>query len=185
MAQIVTIDGQQYKKRSPFGVWLLIFPTLLVYLFVWTYKIHKELKQFLRDESISPGLATFSMIIPIWNWYTIYKAGERVGAVQTRAGMQESAQPILGLVAGIVAVLHIVYYQSELNKVWDRYAGSAAVPGQPGGYGTPTAPPPAQGQPVYPPPPPGQAPPAQGQPFYPPPPPSGQPPPPPAPPPSG
>jgi drug/metabolite transporter (DMT)-like permease len=160
MAEIVTIDGQPYKKRNPFGVWLLIFPTIGIYIFVWTYKIHKEIKQFLKDESISPGVATFSMIIPIWNYYTIYKLGDRINAVQNRAGMQPAVIPILGLVAGIVASLHIVYYQSELNKVWDRYAGPAALPGQSGGLGTASAPSAAQAPPAFPPPPPsGQPPP--------------------------
>jgi hypothetical protein len=128
MAEIVTIEGQQYKKRSPFGVWLLIFPTIGIYILVWTYKIHQEIKQFLKDESISPGLATFSMIVPIWNYYTIYKAGERIGTVQSRAGMQTDVQPVLGLVAGIVAALHIVYYQGLLNSVWDRYSQSPPIP---------------------------------------------------------
>ena len=128
MAEIVTIDGKQYKKRSPFGAWLLIIPTLGIYLFVWFYKINQELRQYTNDDSIKPGLLTFSQIVPIWNYYTIYKTGERLGAAEQKAGLTVSVQPILGLVAAIVAALHIVYYQGELNKVWDaaRAAGSTA-----------------------------------------------------------
>jgi hypothetical protein len=143
MATLVTIDGQVYKKRSPFGVWLLIFPTLVVYSFVWYYKINKELRSFLRDESIKPGLMTLSLIVPIWNYYTIYRTGERIGRAEEQAGLQMTVQPIIGLVAAIVASLHMVYYQSELNKVWDaavRVRSSA-----PAGTGPPPIPPPPDG----------------------------------------
>jgi quinol-cytochrome oxidoreductase complex cytochrome b subunit len=128
MAEIVTIDGKQYKKRSPFGAWLLIFPTFGIYLLVWFYKINKELRQYLNDDSIKPGLLTFSQIVPIWNYYTTYQTGERIGRAEQKAGLTVSVQPILGLVAHIVLLLHILYYQSELNKLWDAasVAGSAA-----------------------------------------------------------
>lgn len=36
MADIVTIDGQEYKRRSPLGAWGLVFLTLGVYGFVCT-----------------------------------------------------------------------------------------------------------------------------------------------------
>jgi hypothetical protein len=35
MAEMVTIDGQQFKKRNPLGVLGLSFLTLGVYFFVW------------------------------------------------------------------------------------------------------------------------------------------------------
>jgi hypothetical protein len=41
VATLVTIDGYVYKKRSPFGAWLLILPTLGIYFFVWYYKVYK------------------------------------------------------------------------------------------------------------------------------------------------
>jgi hypothetical protein len=143
MATLVTIDGHVYKKRSPFGVWLLIFPTLVIYAFVWYYKINKELRAFLRDESIKPGLMTLSLIVPIWNYYTIYRTGERIGQAEQKAGLQISVQPILGLVAAIVASLHMVYYQSELNKVWD--ASTSVRSPAPAGDGPPPVPPPPIG----------------------------------------
>jgi hypothetical protein len=45
MAEMVTIDGQQYKKRNPLGVLGLTFLTLGVYFVVWYYKINDELRQ--------------------------------------------------------------------------------------------------------------------------------------------
>ena len=143
MAEIVTIDGKQYKKRSPFGAWLLVIPTIGVYYFVWYYKVNKELRQYLNDDSIKPGLLTLSLIVPIWNYYTIYKTGERVGRAEQRAGLTSSVQPILGLVAAIVAGLHIVYYQTELNKVWE--AARSAGGGRLFPPGMPEVPPPPMG----------------------------------------
>jgi hypothetical protein len=116
MAETVTIEGQPYVRRSPWVSWLLIFATLGVYYFVWFYRVHKEAKQYLQDEAIRPGLMTFSQFIPIWNWVTIYRFGEHIGAMQRRAGAEESVQPILGLVAAFFASLHVVYLQSEFNK---------------------------------------------------------------------
>ena len=126
MAEIIIVGGKQYKKRSPFGAWLLLFPTLGIYLFVWFYKINKELRQYMDDDSIKPGLLTFSQIIPIWNYYTIYQTGERIGRAEQKAGLPVSVQPVLGLVAAIVAGLHILYYQGELNKLWDAARAAAA-----------------------------------------------------------
>jgi hypothetical protein len=48
-----------------------------------------------------------------------------------------TVQPILGLVAAIVAGLHIVYYQSELNKVWDTAARMPMAPSGPTELPTP------------------------------------------------
>jgi uncharacterized protein DUF4234 len=142
VAEIIIVEGQQYKKRSPFGAWLLIFPTLLIYLFVWYYKAHDEARRYLKDDNIKPGLMTFSLIIPIWNYYTMYKLGEHIGRMQERAGLPVTTQPILGLIAGIVASLHIVYYQSELNKVWDAHQQGALPGAQASAVPAPPPPPP-------------------------------------------
>jgi drug/metabolite transporter (DMT)-like permease len=140
VATLVTIDGQVYKKRSPFGAWLLVIPTLGIYFFVWFYKVNQELRSFLKDDSIKPGLLTFSQIVPIWNYYTIYQTGERIGRAEQQAGLPVTVQPVLGLVAAIVAGLHIVYYQAELNKIWDAAASRSFQPSPT--IGLPPVPPP-------------------------------------------
>jgi hypothetical protein len=62
MAERVSLDGSVYVKRSPTGAWLLTVATLLVYFFVWYYKINDETRRYLRDDSIRswhPVLAIF------------------------------------------------------------------------------------------------------------------------------
>jgi len=141
MAETVTIEGQPYVRRSPWVSWLLIFPTIGVYYFVWFYRLHKEAKQYLQDEAIRPGLMTFSQFIPIWNWVTIYRFAEHIGAMQRRAGVEETVQPILGLLASFFVTLHVVYLQSEFNKAIDA-ALAAAVRGTPVPPSTPPPVPP-------------------------------------------
>jgi hypothetical protein len=113
----------------------------VVYYFIWHYKFTTELKQFTKDEGISPGLTTFSVIIPLWNYFTFYQTGERVGSAQQQAGLQVTVQSILGLLAGIGAGLHVMYYQSEFNKVLDAARSGGAI-GSDGPSGQPNVPPP-------------------------------------------
>jgi hypothetical protein len=141
MAEIVTIDGQQYKKRSPWGAWGLLFLTILVYGFVWYYKINKEAKQYLQDDSIKPGLSVLALFVPIVNWISVYRTGERITRMEDKAGVTKTIEPILGVLGSILYSLHVPYYQGHLNKVWDAAVGKAASA-------------PAAGPPNVPPPPP-------------------------------
>src|SRR4051794_3870166 len=54
MAGRVSLEGSVYVKRSPTGAYLLTVVTLLVYFFVWYYKINDETRRHLRDDSIRP-----------------------------------------------------------------------------------------------------------------------------------
>jgi uncharacterized protein DUF4234 len=146
MAEIVTIEGQQFKKRSPWGAWGLVFLTIGVYFFVWYYKINDEARRYLRDDTIKPVLSVLAMFVPIVNFVSIYRTGDRIVRMENNVGIQKSVEPILGLVAAYIAALHIPYYQSHLNKVWELYQGGGAPP-------APMAP---SGQPASIPPPPPQ-----------------------------
>jgi hypothetical protein len=142
MAEIITIEGHEYKKRSPWGVWGLGLVTIGIYYFVWYYKINDEARRRLGDDSIKPGIAVLAQFVPIANWISLWNTGLRIGRMQEKSGMTISTQPILGVVASFIASLHIVYYQYELNKAWDAARGTTASA------------PPAQVPPPPPPPPP-------------------------------
>ena len=121
MAEVLTIGGQEYKRRSPWGVWGLTFLTLGIYGLVWYFKINDEARRYLGDDRIKPGLAVLAQFVPIVQWVSIYNTGERIGRMQDKVGdVPSRVVPILGVVASLFLVLHIVYYQAELNKVWDR-----------------------------------------------------------------
>ena len=62
MAETVTIAGQSYLKRNPLGVLGLAFITLGIYGFYWFYKVNEEIKNYTKDETISPGRSLLAVI---------------------------------------------------------------------------------------------------------------------------
>jgi hypothetical protein len=134
MAEVVMIEGQEYKKRSPWGAWLLCLT--VVYIFIWYFKISKELKQYTGEDS-SPGLRTLGLIVPILNLVIHWRTGEQTSRAEEKAGITKTAEPILAVLASLVYFLVVPYIQSHLNKLWDAAmaksasAPSSAVPMQP------------------------------------------------------
>jgi hypothetical protein len=155
MAEIVMLGGQQYKKRNPWGAWGWCW--LIVPYFVWYFRANDEAKRYLGDERINPTLAMLSQFVPIVHWISVWRTGERIGRMQQQAGLPQTVQPIIGLIASLFYFLHVVYYQSEINKVWDRAVAEAvrAAPDTQLGSGSaaPLPPPPASVPPPPPPPP--------------------------------
>jgi hypothetical protein len=129
MAQLVTIGGETYKRRSPTGAWLLTIVTLLVYWFVWYYKINDEARRYLRDSSIRPWISVVAifpgvvLIIPFF--VSLYRTGQRIRRIEQRAGSKKRVRPVLGAVCGFLTLLTIAllggclfYYQDHLNAAW-------------------------------------------------------------------
>jgi hypothetical protein len=141
MATVVTIGGQEYKQRSPWGAWLLCFT--VVYAFIWFFKVNNEAKQYLQDDS-SPGLRTLGTIVPLLNLFIYYRLGDSVSRVEEKAGIQKTVEPFLVVIAGLFYFLMVPYVQSHLNKVWDAaLAREGSGMGQPmGGQMPPAVPPP-------------------------------------------
>jgi hypothetical protein len=143
MAETLSIGGYEFKKRGPLAVWGLTIITLSIYGLVWYFKINKEAKQYLGDESIRPGVSVLALLpgalLIVPPFVSIYRTGGRIVRMQEKAGVQQQVTPVLGILCYLVYSLHTAYYQSGLNKIWDRYAGATAQPA------TGTQPPPAPG----------------------------------------
>jgi hypothetical protein len=138
VAEVLNIGGQEFKKRSPLGVWGLSIITIYIYYFVWYYKINDEARRYLGDDSIKPGIAllavTLGTLLIIPHFVSIYRTGERIQRMQEKAGVQQQISPALGLLASLVFVLHIPYMQEALNKIWTLYQAPARLQaGQPWG----------------------------------------------------
>ena len=137
MAEIVTIDGQQYKKRNPLGVLGLSFLTLGVYFFVWYYKINDELRRAENDEGISP---TRSLMAMIFGWLIIvppfiamYNTAKHVQSLETRRGVGQTVEPALTVVLMFLFSFgNGIYVQEHLNRAWGASAARAQVPTDPG-----------------------------------------------------
>jgi hypothetical protein len=128
MAELVSIEGQEYKKRNPLGVWGLYWITIVIYGFVWYFKINDEARRYLRDENIRPGVALLAIllgwIIIVPPFISMYRTGERITRMQQQAGLTPSVSPAIGILTYLVAFVVAIYYQAELNKVWDQAARS-------------------------------------------------------------
>jgi hypothetical protein len=137
MAEMVTIDGQQYKKRNPLGVLGLSFLTLGVYFFVWYYKINDELRRAENDEGISP---TRSLMAMIFGWLIIvppfiamYNTAKHVQSVEGRRGVGQTVEPALTVVLMFLFSFgNGIYVQEHLNRAWGTTAARTPVPTDPG-----------------------------------------------------
>ena len=147
MAEVVVVEGESFKKRSPWGVWGLGLITLGIYGLVWYYKINDEARRYLRDDSIRPGVSVLALLpgalLLIPPFVSVYRTAQRIQRMEDKSGVQKTIEPILGLVLAFVWSLYVPYYQSHLNGVWDR-ATMAAVPPTPGQPPIPPPPPPVE-----------------------------------------
>ena len=120
------MNGRAGKHRNIFLVWF-VWPliTLGVYHFVWYYKINREARDFDKRIDVSPGIALLAVlvgwIIIIPPFVSIYRTGVRIAEMQRAAGMRASCNGWIGLVLTFVAGLQSLYYQHELNQIWDHY----------------------------------------------------------------
>jgi Domain of unknown function (DUF4234) len=131
MAQEVQIPGSQAtaKIRSPWAPALLPYVTFLIYLFVWYYRINREMADLGRahgktDElGDSPGTSllavTLGALIIVPAVISTIHTAQRIQAAQRLTGVQPQLNGWLALIMALLLtpVFH-AYEQSELNKVW-------------------------------------------------------------------
>ena len=126
---VVTPDGIGYKRRNPWGVFLLTLVTLGIYSLVWWYKINNELKN--NGQRNDPTVALLALvlgwIIIVPPFVTYYRTADRIRQAQEATGASERMIPWLGLVLWVlINGFVVVYYQSQLNKAWDALAAAGA-----------------------------------------------------------
>ncbi|MDI2131231.1 DUF4234 domain-containing protein [Yinghuangia seranimata] len=120
------MTGTIGKRKNIFLVWLIWpFITLGVYFFVWTYKINRETKDFDHRVDVNPFWSMMSFlvgwIIIVPPFVSTYRLGQRIAQDQEAAGMRPSCNPWIGLILFFIAGLSALYYQNELNSVWEHY----------------------------------------------------------------
>lgn len=114
------------KVRKPWGVWGLSIITLGIYQLYWWYKINEEVREYDERIAVQPGIAVFAAIMPIANIVTIVKTGGRLSQAQRFGGLANRCSGGLGFVLAILFGMHIVYYQGQLNKLWDVHGNQPA-----------------------------------------------------------
>jgi uncharacterized membrane protein len=135
VAELVTIDGHQYKKRDPLGVLGLSFITLGIYWFYWYYKTNDDIRRFETDETVRPGIAllavTLGWLIIVPPFLSVYNTSKHIVRMEQRVGLQQTLSPAINIVLLILVGIAIgLYSQEHLNKVWDAAMGrgTASLP---------------------------------------------------------
>jgi len=133
MARDVVINGQTYKQRNIFAVWLgLPLVTLGVYTYVWYYKINDEARRFLGDASVKPGVSViallFGWLLILPPFISVYRTAGRIGRMQRHVGITDSITPWIAVLLMFVFGLHTLYLQSQLNRIWERQRSWPATP---------------------------------------------------------
>lgn len=111
------------KRRNPILTWLVwALITLGIYYFVWWYKINREARD--SGVEVKPGLALMAVLIGwliiVPPYISIFRTGERVARMQDSANRQPSCNGWIGLILSFFFGLHALYYQIELNRIWDH-----------------------------------------------------------------
>jgi hypothetical protein len=137
VAQIVTIEGQQYLRRDPLGVLGLSFITLGIYWLYWYYKVNDEIRRYEKDDSVRPGIAllavTLGWLIIVPPFISMYNTSKHIVRMEERAGVVQVLSPALNVVLLIVVSIATgLYSQEHLNKVWDAARGPSLPPAVPG-----------------------------------------------------
>ncbi len=125
MATTHVVNGHEVKERNPFGVWALCFLTLGIYYLVWYYKINKELRRA-HDIDVDPAMSvlaiTFGGLLIVPPFVSTYKTGRRVERAQYKAGITDRISPVLSFILSFLFALHVIYLQSNMNKLWEQAA---------------------------------------------------------------
>ena len=125
MADLVVVNNVGYKRRNPWGVFLLALVTLGIYYLVWWYKINNKLRNYGIDNSPAKAVLaiTLGAFIIVPPFVSFYNTADRIQQAQIKSGAQERITPVLALLLMIVVgAFAVPYYQSQINKVWDALA---------------------------------------------------------------
>lgn len=144
MAELVTIEGQQYLKRDPLGVLGLSFITLGIYWLYWYYKVNDEIRRYEKDDSVKPGIAllavTLGWILIVPPFLSVYNTSKHIVRMQERVGITQTLSPALNVVLLLVIGIAVgLYSQEHVNKVWDAATRLSVPPPAPGGLPPPPA----------------------------------------------
>jgi drug/metabolite transporter (DMT)-like permease len=109
------------KTRHPWGVWLLVVLTLGIYGLYWYYKVNAEARDYEQTVNVHPGLSVLAVFIPIAGIVSFVRTGGRIDQAQRASGSRYRCSGLVGIILMLLAGVGIVYYQSQLNNVWDQH----------------------------------------------------------------
>ncbi len=111
-------------RRSPPLVLLFTILTCGIYYYYWLYTTASDIRNFLGDADINPGMDVLLTIITcgLYQFYWYYKYNQKLMEMQDRAGMVQQDNYIVYVLLIIFGFSSIggIIMQSQLNTVWDN-----------------------------------------------------------------
>ncbi|WP_425447569.1 DUF4234 domain-containing protein [Dethiothermospora halolimnae] len=117
------MDNVRREQRSVASVIIFTVITCGIYGLYWIYVTSRDLKDYLGDPEINPGLDLFLCIICFpYTIYWAYKIGKLIVRAQRTSGIMEEDNSILYLLLSIFGLQIVAFaiMQSNLNKIWAR-----------------------------------------------------------------
>ncbi|MFF8829179.1 DUF4234 domain-containing protein [Streptomyces sp. NPDC015131] len=120
------MTGRTGKTRNIFLVWL-VWPliTLGIYHLVWYYKVNREAHDLDERIDVNPAVSVLALalgwIVIVPPFVSVFNTGDRIARMQRAAGMPATCNPWIGLILMFVLGLYPLYYQYELNRIWEHY----------------------------------------------------------------
>ena len=114
------------KTRNPWGAWLLTLVSLGIYGLYWYYKVNEEAREYEPSVNVQPGIAVCALVFGGFTFgiatiVSLVKTGGRISQAQRASGTTARCSGGLGFLLALLLGTHVVYYQSQLNKIWDRH----------------------------------------------------------------
>lgn len=109
--------------KSPVAVGLLSIITCGIYFIIWLYCIRLQLKTYLQDDNIHPGLdVILSLICFPYVVYLFYLIGKDIIRAEEKANMNVTDNSVLYLALALfgLSIVNCFIVQGQLNEVWSR-----------------------------------------------------------------
>ncbi|MFD6277159.1 DUF4234 domain-containing protein [Streptomyces sp. NPDC060209] len=124
------LSGAAMKRRGPVAVWLgLTLITLGIYQLVWYYKIHNELQEFDRRQTLKPAGSLLVLLFLGWTviapLISFRNTGRAIANAQRAAGLPVTCSPATSMWLMFVLGLNVWYMQRQLNLVVEAYPEAA------------------------------------------------------------
>ena len=111
------------NKRSIPEVIILSLVTCGIYYLYWIYAFSNDIKTYLDDETINPGVELLLTIVTcgIYGIYWMYKFGKLICTCQEKAGIQVEDNSIVYLILAVfgLSIVNAGLMQNALNLVVD------------------------------------------------------------------
>lgn len=111
------------QKRGIAEVIILSLVTCGIYMLYWIYAMSNDIKMYLDDETINPGLELLLTVVTcgIYGIYWYYKFGKLICTCQEKAGIAVEDNSIVYIILSIFgfSIVNVGLMQNAMNLIAD------------------------------------------------------------------